>query len=166
LLRLAFLVSAIAAPQAGFTQVRQPQQAQPVRQATAPAAVPAPDQLTISKLLWSTMAAVDQANKTGNYSVLRDLGSPGFQSVNNPTTLAGVFASIRDQRIDLSDTLLVEPVYEFAPGIDGGFLRMRGGFRLRPVGVQFDLLYQWNRGWALHAIALRPIATTAVPARR
>lgn len=105
------------------------------------------------------MAAVDQANKTGNYSVLRSLGSPGFQASNNATTLAGIFAGIREQRLDLSDTLLFEPLHEFPPGIVDGLLRMRGTFRMRPTGVQFDLLFEWHNGWTLHALALRPIAT-------
>jgi hypothetical protein len=136
-------------------------------QASAPpaaSATPVPDQLALAKLLWSTMAAIDQANKTGNYSVLRDLGSPGFQANNNATTLANVFAGIRDQRLDLSDTLLFEPAYEFAPGIVQGMLRMRGIFRMRPTGVQFDLLYEWSNGWRLHGVAVRPVATTLAPA--
>jgi len=134
--------------------------------ATITAPTPVPDQLALAKLLWSTMAAIDQANKTGNYSVLRDLGSPGFKAENSPTTLAGVFAEIRRQRLDLSDTLLFEPSYEFAPGIVQGLLRIRGTFRMRPTGVEFDLLYSWQDGWTLHAVALRPVATTFAPAQR
>ena len=122
-----------------------------------PAAQPVPDQQTLSKLLWSTMAAVDQANKTGNYSVLRDLGSSGFQANNNAASLAGVFAQIRDQRIDLSDTLVLAPTYEFAPTmVAPGMLRMRGRFDLRPTAIGFDLIYQWNQGWRLHGVAIVP----------
>ncbi|HYE26673.1 MAG TPA: hypothetical protein VEA61_00330 [Allosphingosinicella sp.] len=39
-----------------------------------------PDPIVINKLVWSAMAALDQANQTGNYSVLRDLGAPSFQT--------------------------------------------------------------------------------------
>jgi hypothetical protein len=155
-------------PQASAAQARQTRaQSVPRPAPVAPTAQsPVPDQLTLAKLLWSTMAAVDQANKTGNYSVLRDLGSPGFQANNNPATLAAVFAGIRDRRIDLSDTLLFEPAYEFAPGIESGLLRMRGIFRMRPTGVQFDLLYQWDNGWRLHGIAVRPVPTTSTALQR
>jgi len=31
-------------------------------------------------LIRSTLLALDQANKTGNYTVLRDIGAPGFQA--------------------------------------------------------------------------------------
>lgn len=158
--RLLLLVAAAAllatAPQAATAQ------AQP-----RAAAMPVPDQLTLSKLLWSTMAAVDQANKTGNYSVLRDLGSSGFQANNNAATLANVFASIRAQRLDLSDTLLVAPSFEFAPAmVQPGVLRMRGRFPLRPTAVAFDLIYEWNQGWRLHGIALLPVGMNEPSPRR
>jgi hypothetical protein len=139
----------------------QAQRPAPAPQQLPSSAIPVPDQLALAKLLWSTMTAVDHANKTGNYTVLRQLGSPGFQANNNDAALAATFAGIRQQRLDLSDTLLFEPIHEFAPGIVQGVLRMRGMFRMRPTGVQFDLLYQWVQGgWRLHAVALRPIPTT------
>jgi hypothetical protein len=43
-------------------------------------------------LIRSTLLALDHANKTGNYTVLRDLGSPGFQT-NTDARLAEIFAS-------------------------------------------------------------------------
>jgi hypothetical protein len=103
------------------------------------------------------MAAVDHANKTGNYSVLHALGSTSFQSANPVASLANIFASIRQQRVDLADTLLLEPFYEFAPREERGLLRVRGAFRMRPRAVQFDLLYEWNGGWKLFGIALVPV---------
>jgi hypothetical protein len=148
----------------------QAQQRSATPPAQAPALTPAPDQLTLLKLLWSTMAAIDQANKTGNYSVLRDLGSPGFQTNNNAATLGSVFATLRQQQVDLSDTLLVQPAFEFAPSIvQPGVLRMRGSFNLRPNAIQFDLLYQWRNGWMLDAVAVRAIGMSPpapAPARR
>ena len=103
------------------------------------------------------MAAIDQANKTGNYSVLRDLGSPAFQQSNDAGRLAAIFTGIRQQRLDLSDTLLFEPYFEFPPGFQGPLLRLRGGFRMRPTGVEFDLLYRWDNGWRIEGIAIRPV---------
>jgi hypothetical protein len=142
-----------AAAQTG-AQTRSPVQAAPA----------VPDPLVLSKLLWSTMAAIDHANKTGNYTVLHALGSPAFRTNNNPTTLANVFAGIRASRIDLADTFLLEPRLEFPPSIQAGLLRMRGAFRMRPTGVQFDLLYQWDNGWKLDGVAIQPVST--VPAIR
>jgi hypothetical protein len=106
------------------------------------------------------MVAIDQANRTGNYSVLRALGSPQFQQSNPPAILSNVFAGIRSQRIDLANTVVFEPTYEFPPAIVDGLLRLRGMFRMRPTGVRFDLLYQWNGTWTLHAVALQAESTT------
>lgn len=102
------------------------------------------------------MAAVDHANRTGNYSVLRDLGSAGFQANNNPATLAAIFARIRADRLDLSDCLIVAPVWEIEPRmLNGTTLRMRGSFPLRPQAIAFDLLFAWDGGWRLDGIAVQ-----------
>jgi len=122
----------------------------------ATAETPAPDQLTSLKMLWSVMAAVDHANRTGNYSVLRDLGTAAFQARNNPANLATIFAGLREQNVDLSDTLIVTPVWEIAPTmVQPRVLRMRGSFPLRPAAIAFDLLYAWEGGWRLDAIAVQ-----------
>ncbi|HYW17689.1 MAG TPA: hypothetical protein VE891_16240 [Allosphingosinicella sp.] len=135
--------------------------AQAQRPAAAANAIPDPSGL--ARLVWSTIAAVDHANKTGNYNVLRSLGSPDFQASNGAPALSRIFASIREQRVNLIDTLSVEPVYEFPPALESGMLRLRGAFRLRPQAVQFDLLYQWNQGWMLHGIAVRTVPFSSLP---
>ena len=128
-------------------------QAQPV-----PAAVP--DQLTILRLVWSSIAARVHANQTGNYSVLRDLGAPSFQANNTSATLGGIFQALRNQQVDLSYALVVTPNYEFPPAIvQGGLLRVRGIFPLRPAAIAFDLLFQNVTGqWRLFGVAVAPIA--------
>ena len=45
-------------------------------------------------MLRSTLIAVDQGNKTGNYTVVRDLGTPGFREANTPAKLGLVFAPL------------------------------------------------------------------------
>lgn len=136
----------------------------------APLAVAAPDTQTVNKLVWSTLAAIDHGNLTGNYSVLRDLGAPAFQANNNAATLAGVFAQVRNERIDLSNTLLLAPSYEFPPGIVNGMLRARGAFGLRPTAIRFDLLYANVAGrWQLFGVAVVPVpmsTTQVAPPRR
>lgn len=159
------IAAALAVP--AYGQLR----TQPQRVQTAPAQsqVGLPDPLTVAKLIWSTLAAVDHGNITGNYSVLRDLGAPGFQSSNNAATLAGVFQNLRNQQVDLSNTLLVTPSYDLGPVIEGGMLRVRGVFPLRPTSIAFDLLFQpVGSRWALFGIALRPVANvaSATPSRR
>ncbi|MBS1239481.1 MAG: hypothetical protein H6R45_187 [Proteobacteria bacterium] len=128
-----------------------------------PAAIrPVPDQLQLAKLVWSTMAAVDHANRSGNYSVLRDISSTGFQINNDPSKLAQIFASIRNSRIDLANALLVPPSYSVAPQqIQADVFRVQGAFKLRPIGITFDMYFQWDRGeWRLFGIDLRPVPMT------
>ena len=122
-----------------------------------------PDQAGLARMVWSTMAAVDHANKTGNYNVLRGLGSPDFQAANGAPALSRIFAGLREGGINLSDTLSIEPSYEFPPALEGGMLRLRGAFRMRPQAVQFDLLYQWNQGWMLNGIAVRTVPFSSLP---
>lgn len=145
----------------------------PARPVQAPAAIPAqaqaqagvPDSLTVDRLIWSAMTAVDQANQTGDYSVLRDLGAPGFQANNNAATLATIFANLRNQRIDLSYTLIVVPTLQFPPAIvQGGLLRVRGTFPLRPNAIGFDLLFQNVSGqWKIFGIAIAPLVLQSQP---
>jgi hypothetical protein len=148
------------------TAQQPPQQAQPQPQAAAPAlaitALPVPEGLVVSKLLWSTMAALDQASDTGNYSVIRDLGTGAFRTKNTPQSLAQIFVALRNERVDLSDTLLFSPTYELAPHmVTPTAFRMRGVFPMRPTAVAFDLIFAWEGGWRLDAVAVLPIAAVS-----
>jgi hypothetical protein len=137
--------------------------------AQAPVPAPAanqsavPDPIVINKLIWSSMAALDQANQTGNYSVLRDLGAPSFQTNNSAATLGGIFQQLRNQQVDLGYTLVVGPTLQFPPAIvQGGLLRIRGSFPLRPAPIGFDLLFQNISGqWRIFGIAVAPIVSQA-----
>lgn len=137
---------------------------------------PLPDELTRARLIWTTLVAVQQANESGNYSVLRDIAAPSFQAVNDPSKLGQIFAGIRGTYIDLSNTLLLAPTYTTAPGIDNrGMLHLEGGFGLRPTAVLFNLTFQWvSNRWKLFGISLgarsiasgTPAAPTPAPAAR
>lgn len=134
-------------------------QQQPVPTVQPPPSVrPVPGQLELSKMIWSTLAAVDHANRSGNYSVLRDISAQGFQVNNNAAQLAQVFAGFRSQQVDLSNALLVPPTYTNAPQmVREDVFRVQGLFQLRPVAIGFDLYYQWEQGlWKLFGIDLQP----------
>ena len=119
---------------------------------------PVPNDLELAKMIWSTMVAVDQANQSGNYSVLRDMSATGFQVQNNPSRLSEIFTSLRQSRIDLSNSLLLTPTYTAAPALQqGNVLRLQGYFGLRPSAIYFDLYYQWERGeWRLFGVSINP----------
>lgn len=123
-----------------------------------PAVQPVPGQLELSKLIWSTILAVDHANKSGNYSVLRDMSAQGFQINNDPARLAQIFAGLRQSRLDLSNVLLVPPSYTEAPRhLQEGVFQVKGAFLLRPTAIRFDLYYQWEQGrWKVFGIDIQP----------
>ncbi len=125
-----------------------------------------PSDLELARLIWATMAAVGQANETGNYSVLRDLSAPGFQAANDQSKLTQIFAGLRASGIDLTTTLLATPVYRVPPRMaQPGLLQVAGTFGLRPQSVNFEMLYQWSGGkWRLFGVAVVPIATASLPA--
>ena len=116
--------------------------------------VPHPNQLMI--LIRSTLLAVNHANLTGNYSVLRDLGTPGFQQSNTAATLAEIFKDLRDRNLDLGPIALLDAKLREEPSVDAnGQLRLTGFFPSRPEQVNFDLAFYYRKDrWLLHGIAL------------
>jgi hypothetical protein len=65
------------APKQGAPAPKQQPQQPPQPQAPKPAQI---DRNGVLILIRETLLALDQANKTGNYTVLRDLGAPEFQN--------------------------------------------------------------------------------------
>jgi len=105
----------------------------------------------------TTLAAIDHANLSANYSVLRDLAAPSFQPNNDAARLPQIFAGLRSSDTDLSNALLLGPSRTAAPAFgNGGLLRLRGYFALRPTVISFDLSYQWVGGrWRLFGVGIR-----------
>jgi hypothetical protein len=112
-----------------------------------------PDGILI--LVRSAILALDQANKTGNYTVLRDLGAPGFQK-NSSAQLGEFFASQRNQKLDLGGIIVIEPHLTLIPQIEpNGMLHMAGFFPSVPMQVNFELLYApVEREWKLYGISV------------
>jgi hypothetical protein len=127
-------------------------------QAGAHASAPTPAQIDrngVIILIRSTLLALDDANKTGNYTVLRDLGSPGFQA-NTDARLAEIFAPQRRDNIDLSGVAALDPQLTLLPQIEAnGMMRMAGFFPSVPTQVNFELAYApVNRQWRLFAVSV------------
>lgn len=109
-----------------------------------------------ARLVWTTMVALDNANRTGDYSILHALGAPGFQNNNSVGSLYDTFRAFRENQTDLGRSLLVEPTYYLPPAVDkDGLLRLRGGFETRPKAIRFDILFQSvNGAWQLLALSV------------
>src|SRR5262249_2294807 len=106
-------------------------------------------------LVRSTLLALDQANKTGNYTVLRDLGSPEFQA-NTAARLAEIFAQQRKDNIDLSGVAVIDPQLTLLPQIEGnGLMPMAGFFPAVPPPGNFEPIYAPVNGrWQLFGISV------------
>jgi hypothetical protein len=131
-------------------------QAQSKAAATQAAPIPAQiDRNGVLILIRSALIALDQGNKTGNYTVLRDLGAPGFQ-VNTAARLAEIFAAQRRDNIDLSGVAVLEPQLSVLPQIEAnGMLRMAGFFPSVPTQVNFELMFAPVSGqWRLFGISV------------
>lgn len=131
----------------------QPHQASPQQQASPkPANI---DRNGVLMLIRSTLLALDQANKTGNYTVLRDLGAPGFQ-VNTAAKLAEIFAKQRGDKLDLSGVAVIDPQLSLLPQIEpNGLLHMAGFFPSVPSQVNFELLFAPVEGqWRVFGVSV------------
>ena len=134
---------------------------QPVQPAPKePVQPPPPRQAQIDRngvliLIRETLLALDHANKTGNYTVLRDLGAPGFQ-VNTAARLAEIFAKHRRDNIDLAGVLVLEPQLSLLPQIEAnGMMHLAGFFPSVPTQVNFELIYAQVGGhWRLFGLAV------------
>jgi hypothetical protein len=124
--------------------------------AKAVSPVNVPGDAALVTLVRSSILALNQANLTGDYSVLRDLSATNFQKANSPAKLSDAFANIRSRGLDLAPVAVIEP-HLFRPAtIDqNGYLRLAGYFPSQPEQVNFDLAFQFESGaWRLFGIGV------------
>jgi hypothetical protein len=116
-------------------------------------------------LIRSTLLTLNDANRTGNYTVLRDLAAPDFQTRNTAADLAQVFFDLRQRNFDLFSVALAAPQLTAPPALDGnGMLRLTGFFPTRPLQINFDLLFANVGGkWRLFGISVATPQVTAQP---
>ena len=115
-------------------------------------------------LIKNALTAVNHGNLTGNYTVLRDLGSERFRQQNDAAKLAAAFANQRAQHFDLSPILLLEPAITGRSADEiSGRVQLAGSFATTPHAVHFSCIFQrTDRGWCIDeiAIGLQPPAPT------
>jgi hypothetical protein len=145
---LALALAALAVPRPAAAQPQAAAQAAP-----KPANI---DRNGVIMLVRSTLLALDQANKTGNYTVLRDLAAPGFQVGNTAARLGEIFAKLRNDKLDLAGIAVIDPQLSVLPQIEGnGMMRMAGFFPSVSQQVNFELLYAPVEGqWRLFGISV------------
>jgi hypothetical protein len=131
---------------------------QPPQQTTIP--LPQPEVLLL--LVRSALIALDHANRTGNYTVLRELGGPGLQAYST-AQLANIFADLRNQQVDLLLAAILTPQLTQQPSVSPeGLLQLVGFFPTLPRSIEFHIVYQPVSGqWKLFGLTVRLVAPAA-----
>ena len=117
-----------------------------------------PDRYGQAILVYSALMALDQANATGNYAVLREWAAPEFQAGTTAAGLARSFAGYRRLNVALAPAVLYEPRLS-APAAIGadGALRLAGYMPTRPLRINFDMTFREVDGrWRLIGLAVTP----------
>jgi hypothetical protein len=130
----------------------------PLAARAAPPQSAIPDRHGQAILIYTALMALDQANTTGNYSVLRDLAAPEFQTATSSAALAEAFAGYRRMKVALAPAVLYEPHLAAPAAVaPDGTLRLQGYMPTRPLRINFDLTFREVAGsWRLIAVAISP----------
>ncbi len=115
-------------------------------------------------LVKNALIAVNQGNLTGNFTVLRDLSSPGFRERNSAGELATIFQNIRQQKIDLSPIVVLDPVMSQPRLTADGQLFLEGYFASQPKRINFRLAFikdQKSGGWMIETVSVGLVSVDA-----
>lgn len=159
-----------AAPASAGQQGAAPRLAQGALPAPKPDVVPAqpqivmPDAEKIVILVRTALLTLNDAVQTGNFTVLRDRGAPGFREANSAARLSQIFSSLMSQGIDLSAVATLSPQLSETPTLDpqSNMLRLKGTFPGKPVQIRFELIFQPIAGrWSLFGLSVQPEQSAA-----
>jgi hypothetical protein len=158
-------ISDVAPPAAGATAKPKAVPAVTVapKSVSQPTQQPAPPGVEqVLYLIRSTLLTLNDANRSGNYTVLRDLAAPDFQARNTAADLAVIFTDLRRRNFDLFAVALTAPQLTVSPALDANkLLRLTGLFPTRPLQINFDLVFEVVNGrWCLDGIS---VATPEAP---
>jgi hypothetical protein len=137
---------------------------------TAPVASAQPEAPTLPSaeqliaLVRNVLLAVNDANLTGNYTVLHDLSAPDSQGLNTPERLEESFRPIRQQGTDFSIVAVATPRFFQLPTFTPqGYLRVNGEFISSPR-ITFDIFLQQVEGrWRPYAIGVGVVPVPVNP---
>jgi hypothetical protein len=116
--------------------------------------IPPPEAQLI--LIRTALVTLNDANRSNNYSILHALGSSSFRQANPPMKLATAFQGFRQNSIDLSPVVVIQPRPRYQTVISKGQLRMVGSFPSQPMEVAYDLTYDAaGAGWVLSGMSVQ-----------
>jgi len=160
------------APTAAESKAKSATKPKPKPQAETPPPPPPasqvvmPDDDKIVLLVRTTLLTLNDALRTGNYTVLRDRGAPAFRDANSAARLGQIFASLATSGVDLSVVSVMPPQLSQAPILDQkqGTLDVKGYFPTRPTQIDFEVLYQSVGGhWQVFGLSVKPVKAPDAP---
>jgi hypothetical protein len=125
-----------------------------------------PDAEKIVLLVRATLLTLNDALRTGNYTVLRDKGAPGFRDANSAARLGQIFSSLAASGLDLSVVAVMTPQLSEAPVLnqEQGTLNLKGYFPTKPTQIDFEVLYQSVGGhWQVFGLSVQPVKAPQAP---
>jgi hypothetical protein len=126
--------------------------------------MPSGEQIVL--LIRTSLLTLNDALKTGNFTVLRDIGAPGFREANTAARLSDTFANLRTQGVDLSAVAVLAPQIVQAPTLQANnMLHVKGFFPGQPVQINFELLFVPTAGqWRLFGLAAAAVPSNGAGA--
>jgi len=161
--RIAALAFVLALCEQAYAQTPPPGQAPAPPQPQ----VMMPDAEKIVLLLRTSILTLNDALQTGNFTVLRDMGAPGFRDANTAARLSQSFSDLASKNIDLSPVSIIAPQLTEAPTLDQqkGMLHLKGYFAGQQAQINFEMLYQAVDGrWRVFGLSVQPGPSTPRPA--
>jgi len=161
--RIAALAFVLALCEQAYAQTPPPGQAPAPPQPQ----VMMPDAEKIVLLLRTSILTLNDALQTGNFTVLRDMGAPGFRDANTAARLSQSFSDLASKNIDLSPVSIIAPQLTEAPTLDQqkGMLHLKGYFPGQQAQINFEMLYQPVDGrWRVFGLSVQPGPSTPRPA--
>lgn len=118
-----------------------------------------PPQGKVLALFRATMLAIDHGMKTGNFTVVRDLGSVSFRKSNSAAKLGQIFESLGANQVDLLAAAIVDPQFTKAPSLTPEkMLYLTGLLPIAPRAAAFEMLLELEDGeWRVFAVAIAPV---------
>lgn len=106
--------------------------------------VPAPDYQEV--MIKALLLTFNDANVTGNYTVMHARLSKAFRDQFSPQRLAEGFKAFRDQKVDIAPIVIKPPVASEPSRIENGVLKLQGHFETEPSRVHYLLEFVQSEG--------------------
>lgn len=102
----------------------------------------------------AVLQTLDNAIRSGNYSVLRDLAAPDYQSENSLEEIASAFAPLREAQPDFSFAYRIHPEFNSSTLIDSdGVMKLEGRFRAPTRDLHFAMaLVELEGRWRMRRL--------------